>query len=339
MDANLKSLLSKYPLPAEASAPELFCERVRVAELELGLVGLWVEIDGTQITGSAAEPGAPPLHRAYFELLERVNLMRVVQATEEPTRLRLLTARGEFVRLVERDEAFPASPNPRAFRPAFSNGVATGATYADAVARAWAEAVERDAMLKSWYGDLRLEPLPSSALGRWSSMQGLYELELRCVRWAAHWVVAAVGFPRDAGTPKCLAFAARQELEPANEAAHREFVQRLGFLWGEEIPSAEPTPTPAADYHQELYLWAGSEPWLRRWLDPGRVTRAAPQWEQPPPAEGFFELTPRELQGRLSIVKAHQPKLWPLLFGAGFDPPGAGQPGSVQPPHPVHPIA
>lgn len=339
MDEAIQRLLSTYPLPAGTAAPELFTDRLQIGELELGLVGLVADVGGTKVVGSAADLGELPYERAYFELVERVSLVWAMQARSQRRALQLLAPSGELLQALDLDEVFPPSPNPDAWRLARSNGVATGPTYGEARARAWAEAVERDAVLKSWYGDLRLEPLPSSAASLWSPVQSLYDLELRCVRWADHWVVVAVGFPRTIETPRCLGLGARPDLEPANHAAFREFTQRLGFLWGEEIPNAQPEPTPTADYHQELYLWAGSESWLRRWLGPERATRPASEWAPLAAPRGFIELTPPELVGKLSIVKAYQPELWPLPFGAGFEAPGKDQPGSSEPPHAIHPIA
>ncbi len=320
--------MSEFPLPAGVPEPEVFGESVAIDGLQpIELAGVMVQVRGEPVTGSAAALGRVPWERAYFELLERLSIVGSIHA-ERP--LALKSADGRPLGEVLCDEAFPSS-GEAGWNYARSNGAAIAPSWEQACERALGEAVERDAVLRSWYGELALSPLPDEQAELWRPLRGIYELELRCVEWLGFVVTVGVGFPRSDEVPTCIAFGARRDAAASNAAAHGEFIQRLGFLWGEEIPTSEPTPEPNANYHQEYYLWRESGEHLRRWLAAEVREQASAPSSGP---RGFADLTPPELEGKAAAARVIHPGLWPLTFGTGHV-----APSSRAPVHLVHPIA
>jgi hypothetical protein len=313
---------------------EQFHESVEVGPLRLHLAGVTARLGEVTYAGSAAHETDDPLLRAYFELLERLSIGQALASSGEHV-LYGNTPPGTARRscgLVPSALLFKSNPEPERWRHALSNGVALGETWQDACARALAEVVERDAVLRSWFGQLPLHALPAEVARGWRALSDLYELEVRSVKWLDHWVVVGVGFPREASTPLGLGFGARRDLIEASQVAQREFVQRLGFLWGESIPEKEPVPAPSVDYHQEWGLWTGSHGVLRHWLERAAHV-SSPQPPPQQPLAGFVDLTYREIRGQLHVARAHTSELWPLIFGTGYTLAGVGQV------HGAHPIA
>jgi len=336
LDPALQALSSSVPLLPGSGPLEVFADVVQLGGAQVELVGLVSECDGAGCVGSAAAIGAKPWHRAYYEVLERQSIVSAKAGTGPLT---LRDPAGVPCADVERSRVFVESADPTRWRHALSNGVALAPDWERACERALAEAVERDAVLLSWFGpaawgsdaaatDFGFEPLPASDRAVWAHLESLYELELRQVSWREHTVVAAVGFPRAPHVPTCLSFAARRERGAAAAAAYSEFLQRAGFLWGEELPTSAPEPQPNADYHQEQYLWPSSQGALRRWLRDGRLPRVAPEAASP---DVYVDLTPPHLAGRIAVARCHRPSWMPLVFGSGF----GGYPASA----PLHPIA
>ncbi len=328
-NARLQQLLRDFPLPSGCSDLEEFSEAVSVGALdEIHLAGIVARVDGSAITGSAAAHGEVPWARAYFELLERLSLTR---AMSQSVPLQLRDASGEPLGEVSVQEVFPPSSQPDKWCFARSNGAAIAPTWEQACDRALGEAVERDVVLRSWYRVLPLAPLPAPLAAQWASLQELYELELRQAARMGYVVTVGVGYPRKADIPTCLAFGARRDADASNVAAHAEFLQRLGFLWGEEIPEEEPELTPDASYHQEYYLWPPASEHLRRWLGTAPTGATAVPRGGP---RGFVDLTPPHLLGKLAVARVLHPELWPLAFGDGWPQPSSGV--AV---HAIHPIA
>jgi YcaO cyclodehydratase, ATP-ad Mg2+-binding len=324
----LRELQRQCPLPEGASPPQLFEQLVQIGELDVHLAGLTSEVLGASYAGSAAEVGQLPLQRAYFELIERLAIGKALHRTEDFV---LASATREVLGTLPAQEVFASSSNPSRWRFARSNGVAIAQTWTEACERAAAEAIERDCILRSWYGALTLGHSPLASLpveaAAWQGFAEHYELQVRATQWLGLWVAMGVGFGRSAQVPFIISFGARTGLEDAVAAARREFTQRLGFLFGEDLPTEEPQVAPSADFHQEYSLWSGAHAALRSWLGTSVASR---DWPAPPPTPlGFVDLTPPELRDKVSVARAWWPGLVPLVFGADYPGYPAG------PPHPV----
>jgi ribosomal protein S12 methylthiotransferase accessory factor YcaO len=232
---------------------------------------------------------------------------------------------GRFGGLAPRCAVFPESREPEKWRPSRSNGVALHTSWSGACARAAGELVERDRVLRSWYGDSAparrvlpdaLIPHGLRALAEWAA----YELTAPARAVEQAWtVVVVVGVPLAETTPIAYGFAAKRDAPQAVEAAAAEAVQRFGFLYGEEIPARTPEPSPTPDFHQEFFLHPPAHTLLRAWLDGGPSgTPATGDPHSRPRTEGgswFADLTPLHLRGTLFVAKALCGHAEPLVFG------------------------
>src|SRR5262245_4427374 len=93
-----------------------------------------------------------------MELVERLSLLLAMRRSE-PAIVRNLD--GEGTGLVPPWQVFQVNPDPAHWKWARSNGVAIGSSWGDAARRAGWELVERDRILRSFYGEL--EPQAASA--------------------------------------------------------------------------------------------------------------------------------------------------------------------------------
>lgn len=338
----LRQLLSRYPLPPSWRSPELFADVTTVAGVRVHAVGCCSEHpSGDCATGSAASLAGPETARAYFELLERAAIMEAVRrGAEHSVRSQDGTWRGRMGAA----EIFPQSPEPEAWRYARSNGVALGTGHADACTRAEWELIERDRILRSWLGETRpvpvSDPLARAALP--TALADVYDFRACLFPAGEHdcsaertAVAGVFGFPRWARAPLVFGFGARAVAADAFVAAGRECIQRLAFLWGEEIPSSDPPFAPTAEFHQEYFLHSRRHEALQGWLSQGSDASARVPPISPSPsgsARRFADLTPASLRGQIAIVKALPRTELLLCFGRAAWP---GRDGARAEFHPI----
>jgi hypothetical protein len=221
--------------------------------------------------------------------------------------------------------------------------VAIAPTWSEAARRAQWELVERDRILRSFYGDIppkrapvELARIPRSLTTHFSFRAYSFDTgSSDGIR-----VAAVFGFPKSLSGPDPLVygFAARGTLDDSVASAAGECIQRLGFLFGEEIPSSPPDPAPTPDFHQEHFLFPGHHEKLQRWLRGEHVMyrgclRAPPMGASEEML--FADLTPPALDGRLFVAKALPRGHVPLAFGVGHPMLVSAAPDEVA----VHPIA
>jgi hypothetical protein len=334
----LSRLSSQYPLAKEWSIPELFHQRFSIDRFHMECVGLVSShANGMALTGSAAsrETEKPPVTRAYFELVERTSVIEA--ELRDIDRFRQQTIAGEFHGWLEKFSLFPATEDPARWRFAKSNGVAAQLSWEMACRSAALELMERDRILRSWFGEIRPEKItaadphggPSPLLH--PDLNPYYDFEnyrigppVKVEGLGEVTVVAVFGFPRRANVPRVAGFAARPSPGEAVFSATAECLQILSFLWGEAIPEVLPLLSPSPDYHQEVFLLPEGISRIRRWLSGEHQGYAT----SPPPSQSFqihfSDITPPQLVSRLFVVKAHCPTLLPLTFGScrKFAPPG-----------------
>jgi ribosomal protein S12 methylthiotransferase accessory factor YcaO len=340
--SELLRLQREWPLGLGWSAPEEVSDTISVAGLRLARVGLASHLPGARtITGSAADMGESPTPRAYFELLERAG---TVEAAEGGGDVSLIDPGTGMPRgRVEASDLFPASERPGDWVYSLSNGVAFHTDLRMACDRALWELVERDRLLRAWYGQLRVERTelpPGSALEALAPEYGMeaYLVPAEDPRGflADVRVAMVVGFPKRAGVPLMHGFGARPRAADALAAATREALQALAFVWEEDVPSERPDMAPLPQTHLDWYLHPPHHALLRRWLDGGHA-RYAVDWSMPavsgPPA--YADITPPWLRGRAWVIKALAPHAVPLTFGWGPDRLSSHLPELTR----IHPIA
>jgi hypothetical protein len=333
----LEGLLDRYPISSEWSRPTLYLETATLGTLSLYLCGLAARSEDEVVTGSAADLTATPLRRAYFELIERTSLVSAGRDSRRKFSLR--DANGSGTGRAPFGRVFSESRDPRV-RYARSNGVAAAATWRSACRAAHWELLERDRILRSWYGETRphrlaLPPSPwRVALETQCDFQAFSFPPSRRSRQGA--AVGVFAFPRTPGVALAYGFAAARNSMRAIDRAAAECLQRLGFLWGETIPTAQPAFAPTAEYHQEYYLQPSMHPRLRHWLA-GEHARTPCKIAERTAAGRvleFADLTPDELRGKLFVVKALPRSELDLTFGSGHPAVIGPLPDSFR----VHPI-
>ncbi|NRA34205.1 MAG: YcaO-like family protein [Polyangiaceae bacterium] len=316
----LRELEAGCPLPPGWGDIEMFSEQVDPGGLRLEVVGLCSKHScGLSAIGSAGSCETSPVDRAYFELLERCVLVDAIADTSASFDL-LDSAGKPSARRISHADLFPESDRPNAWAYSKSNGVAVGPSWVAAVDSARHELVERDAVLRSWFlcQTPRRSPLArDSPLRSVSHLYDFTEFEFETIDGTNSVVAGVFGFPHAAPSPLVYGFGARETRQLAVAAATRECVQRLGFLWGEELPEQPPEPAPTPDYHQEFYLCASSHKHLRRWLwglgsgSPAQLS--CELWQSPL----FVDLSPDHLRSQLWVAKALPRGQVPLTFGVG----------------------
>jgi hypothetical protein len=276
--------------------------------------------------------------RAYYELLERTSVLEALECGVDDYLVR--DHEGRAVGKVGRNDVFPRSPEEATLVYSRSNGVAVASSWPAACRAAALELVERDRVLRSWYGALRPRAVP---LGVWQPPTRLwdaYELEAHAfdgVDAACSVAVRGVfAFPRRPDAPLTYGFAAGATEQQALGAAMRECLQRLAFLWGEPLPAEPPAFAPTAEYHQEFFLQRSMHEHIRRWLA-GRLVDRTPDLGRPAKAfpDRFVDLTPPALAGRTHVVRALPGDELPLVFGRGHPKVSGVLPAELA----IHPIA
>ena len=199
--------------------------------------------------------------------------------------------------------------SPR-LRLSLSNGVALHSSWQAACSSALHELIERDRILRSFAGEfapVRLEA-PASELARATSEQfetAAYEIG-RSHPARRHRTRMWFMMPQQLNSANDLRLWNIESLADALLRAEREAMQRLAFLWGEELPSEQVEASPTPDFHQEYYLYPPNHARLTEWLAGQIKPRHALQQELPlfdgSPVT-YIDLTPAALRGKLAVAK------------------------------------
>ena len=323
IDTELNKLQDDFPLSIQWEQPSVIRHVADIGGTQIHLAGLsTLDRAGQCICGSAGQLAGSPLPRAYYELVERTAIIEAIGRAQQEFEVQ--DGEGEVVGKAPSAEVFPRSSDEESWRYARSNGVAVGVDWQDATHRAALELIERDRVLRSWYGEimpLRLEisssPVPRSLDRHYNFETYVFPGEVECGDTAN--VVGIFGFPLQESAPLVFGLGARYQLHEALAAAACECLQRLGFLWGEAIPDVLPTFAPTPDFHQEFYLHRPNQARLLAWLRGNHVKFAGILGAGPrePGAPFFVDLTPDALRSRLVIAKALPANKLALTFGRG----------------------
>lgn len=299
---------------------EVFSHTCTIGEVELRLFGLASKhSNGELVTGSAVEMTAFPIARSYFELLERAS---VSEAKRRPSHSYSVFGENREVRgQWGVQEVFPSSDLPTQWVYSNSNGCAVQETWSAAAKKARYELMERDALLRSWYGEfapISVEiPPPCQVL--YGALQEYYDFEVRLFPSSATqqqgvYALGVFGFPKGRLNPRVYGSAVAESVEEAITLANKEILQSLGFLWGESIPETLPVHSPTPSFHQEYFLYPESIDRVRAWLH----AESAPPKSRTPSRNFeciYVDLTPPGLQSKICVVKAISENAIPLTFG------------------------
>lgn len=293
--------------------------------------------DQVVVTGSACSWDDDPADRAWFELLERISLVNARSLPADSRwclrNLNSFTAHG----LASSRELFAESPEPHAWVPAKSNGVAMGPTWQAAGQHALCEMIERHLVLASWYGATQPRSLPSPLPTKLLPLAQDFRLEhfamghFTCQQTLIH-AMATFLWPLDASKPVIYGFGAHHAPHTAVERSLKEALQRLCFLHDAE-PVGELAFRPTPDFHQDYFLQPDQQASIKRWLAGEHFQqRYAERIAFSGPAY-WLDLTPHDLfPGK--VVQVLVPGCLPLHFGR-YHPP---QFPDLHPDRFIHPI-
>jgi hypothetical protein len=294
--------------------PEIFDDTVFAAGLSIRLAGVAVRHGTETITGSAGSLLDDPFPRAAAELVERLGLLAAIAKGEQ--QIPFYDERRRELGVLPVALVFPMSPDETCHRWSRSNGVAAGSTWTDAARRARFELIERDRVLRSWFGGGVPKPALDAGMLVPAALHDYYDVRGYSFDEGTNdtSVAAVFAFPRDQ-SPLVYGFGARDSLDAALGVAGNELLQRLGFLFDEPLPQDPPSPSPTPGFHQEYYLFGGHHDKLRRWLSGGHASSRRmldvpadtrePLYVDVSPADGPI------------VVKALPRGHVPLAFGVG----------------------
>lgn len=308
---DIQSLQAVYPLESCWEFPELFSAVTAVGAWRIQVAG-WRTVNrltGEEVTASAAAVDKMHHEAAYFQLLQRT----AVAAFRPPDEVMFLDRDGVPV------HAGPAptrrrSPDPGAWQFARANGIAGHTDPRTARRCAAMELVERDRVLRSWYGEICPESRPYEGP---VLLREHYRFRAFSFGAGEQPEVAGVfGFPLRPDAPFINGFGAGDDWDEARSRAEAECLQQLGFLWGEAIPLADIPFSPTPLYHQKVFLSENGWRRVESWLEGEHLDYAKPRLPWFDVANTYFyELTPEHLRGRITIVGALCDQAFPLFFG------------------------
>jgi hypothetical protein len=337
MPALADELRVRHRLDSRWDEPTVFSESVDIAGTRLHMYGfLTRDADGRRATGSAAALDAPPAARAYYELLERTSILEAVHWES----YRVFDSMGRPFGDVPREEVFPVDLQPTKLRYSYSNGVALRADWTAACRTAALELVERDRVLRSWYGEFPPRQVSLAPFDPPRVLSEIFVFEAHAfdppsLREQRLFVRGMFAFPTVPEAPLVYGFAASDCPRLALAGAARECLQRLAFLWGESVPDSPPSFEPTAEYHQEVFLQPSMRERLRAWLAGEHIDGPlSDRPVSPPEPTRFADLTPPALAGSLSVARALPTLELGLAFGRGH-PQLGDMPAELE----VHPIA
>ena len=293
---DLKTLIQHYPLPEGWTLSEPFVDVIEISSIKLQLLGLVAEsANFGPVTASAVCRQQVPWVRAYFELLERVSI---------------LLAREKLPQIFN-----PTSPDQK-WVYSKSNGVAAHTDSEQAKRASFFELVERDRVLRSWYGQIRPIPVEFPEPPLAEALSAYYRFEAYDF---GEGVGGVFGFPLAKQHPLVHGFGSRASLKEGLAHAVQETLQRLGFLWGEEVLVGQLEFSPTPDFHLEYFLSEEGAQRIRNWLDGKHLGRFQLQDIADPNSENiqYLDLTPLSLQEKVHIYQASAPSRIPLTFGLG----------------------
>ena len=322
-----------------------FIEKLSLGKIESYMVGLQATHPMLgDVTASAVAQDQPPEEKAWFELMERIGIVRAMAS--DAVDLKVKPFSGDEISYLSKSIVFPSliQPETTDFQHSKSNGIALHNTWENACRHAAYEAIERHFVLSTWLGTRRPRIL-KKAEPKFESLSGMYEVcqvefgstQVPSIRERVY-SCGVFLLPRMFSSKKKVPFVfgcgGHGSLKEALDKAEREALQRLSFLWGEDIPMEEPSFSPDPLYHQELYLWPKKHQMIKDWIQ-GRYFEEDTSIDDGEIDLAFVDLSEYSLNDEHFIAKAFSEKIIPLVFGK----PEIGPFKGLDTARKVHPIA
>lgn len=294
-----------------------FRDKTRIEGVTIFLCGMQASHpQWGEVVGSSAHLASSPENNACYELMERIAIIQAMQNSEFSLRH---PATGALIGPADPGLLFPKARDS-SYQFSKSNAVALFSTWPEACRRACLELVERHLVLASWLGITRpqeITNIPQSPLSELKRVYDVKHISFGKQKVSAYpgniHVSGVVLYPKNLNDPLVFAFGAGQSLNESIQKAEAETWQRLGFLWGEEIPGSEPEFLPSQLYHQEYYLYPEHHPLIESWLK-GQFYQA----DKTPLPDilhlSFVDISSAQMP-QFKVAKALSHEAIPLVFG------------------------
>lgn len=320
MDDDLSKLQGQWPLSDCWEPAESFTKDLKIGDLKLRLFGLCAyHREGTVVSSLAVDFGEEPWRRAYLDLIRKTAIVEAELSLKNT--FPAIDPEGNSQGVVPNINVFPLSPDPVRWQYASSSAAAADESREAACRRAANELIERDRVLRSWFGAIRPVPIALSPDFFPKALTAEYDFQAFQFPESANEtskVTAVYGFARREEVPSVGGFGAGRFTEEGLAQARSRCYLAMGSLWGETIPQTPPPFSPTAEYHQEVYLREDGLMRIKRWLAGDHVSLA--NYAEVPTVKvespKFVDLTPESLRGQICVVKAISKSCAPLTFGA-----------------------
>ncbi len=289
-----------------------------IGSYNISLIGISaMSANGIEVNGSAADLLSDNLathERAFAELIERIV---IVNALSSPRSWTILDGQQRPTTKAGHQDIFPPNPSERQIL-AKSNGVACGRSWEEATQSAYCELIERHDVLASWFHGRKPTRITTPSSFELDTLSPTYSIA--CYSFsqdnAAVITTGIFALPKTDSAPLVFGLGAACDLNKSLQKSFREFIQRLGFLWGESIPDSLPEFSPTPYFHQEYYLYPGNRHKIEAWLAGKRETNSS-QPESSSDTEiqyvNLFSSTAENAS--YCVVKALAHGFAPLFFG------------------------
>lgn len=297
-------------------------EITEVAELSKTVYGQPIQLIGIsaksrtdiEVNGSSASVATDnhAKDRAFAELVERIAIVNAMSKQESRS---AYDQNRKIVGSMSQADLFPANPAPTQIL-AKSNGVACALSWNQAVQSAKAELLERADIFASWFNGRKPLPIKTPTSDVLNALAEGYNVS--AYNFSAHdseiITTGIFAIPKTDAVPLVFGLGAANDLGASLQKSLREFVQRLGFLWEEEIPSQTPEFSPTPYFHQEYFLYPGHREKITNWLA-GKRPASATKVSLPNQTKILYvDITPVGMTN-FCIVKAVEGSSTPLYFG------------------------
>jgi hypothetical protein len=303
-----------------------YSDCVLIDQLKINLAGIAIKSpQGTIITGSAASLDENPYPRANYELCERIAIHEARNSTNP---FDLYNSNFQKIGTQRSPQIIPTSNDPDNWLYADSNGVAIHKTFKKATENATLELIERDRILRSWYGEytplnIPVEKTTRSFLTLQEKLKTKYRLSIQQFSNKKdplnHISVCGIfAFPKNKTLPFTYGFGSSFNQEKAIEKAKNECIQRIGFLHKSHLSSkTDFSPTPV--YHQQFYTQKLGERAISNWLNYGHTNQQdtlCPEYENE--TIHFVDITPPSYKPFLFVAKTISNWRLPLIYGRNY---------------------
>ena len=254
----------------------LICRRSGCAWKKIHLSGLEATLEGVSIVGSAASIESSPYDRSFFELLERISIIEsLAKGRNKSFKIRDLNEKE--ISEIKAVKAFGEScySKNKDYQIAKSNGIALHDTWREACLSAASELVERHHILSSWFGHSKPERIAIPSFLKLDFLSSHYEINLyklgeSKISDIEQNLTTVMLYLRPKtehknSVPLLYSFCSGVSLELAVLGAEKELLQRVGFLWGEELPTKIGF-SPTAHFHGEFYLNTDNHYIIESWI-------------------------------------------------------------------------